>query len=69
MNDKIPLGGETAKLSESSWNEYINQYKVKEKICLGKDIILGQFDSVEDYKKFAISSLEDIRENKKNIKI
>jgi putative transposase len=68
LNDKIPLGGETAKLGKSSWNEYVNQDKVIEKICLGKYVILEQFDSVEDYKEFANSSLEDIRENKKEYK-
>lgn len=71
LNDKIQsniLGGETAKLEKSSWNEYVNQDKVSEKICFGKDIILDQLDSIEDYKKFADSSLEDIRENKKEYK-
>lgn len=69
LNDKIQtLGGETAKLGKSSWGEYINQNKISKKICFGKDIILEQFDSVEDYKKFADSSLEDIRDNKKEYK-
>lgn len=73
LNDKIKfssLGGETAKLGKSSWNEYINTNLLNknEQICLGKDIILEQFDSVEDYEKFAFSSLEDIRLNKENDK-
>jgi len=70
LNDLLGgvLGGETTKLGKSSWNEYINQEKVSEKICFGKGVILEQFDSVEDYKKFADSSLEDIRENKKEYK-
>jgi REP element-mobilizing transposase RayT len=72
LNDIISLfntlGGETAKLRKSSWDEYVNQNKVNEKICFGKDIILEQFNSIEDYKEFAYSSLEDIRENKKEYK-
>jgi putative transposase len=68
LNDKIPLGGETAKLSKSSWDEYIDSNKNSENICSGKDIVLEQYDSVEDYKQFASSSLEDIRENKKEYK-
>ena len=70
LNDKIPLGGLTAKLGKSSWNEYVNAdlCKPAEKICLGKDAVLEQFESIEDYKKFALSSLEDIRLNKENYK-
>jgi len=70
LNDKIPLGGLTAKLTKSSWNEYVNTdlCKPDEKICSGKDTVLGQFDSIEDYKKFALSSLEDIRLNKEKYK-
>jgi len=70
LNDKIPLGGLTAKLTKSSWGEYVNPdlYKPDEKICSGKDIVLKQFDSVEDYKKFALFSLEDIRAKKEKYK-
>ena len=69
LNDKInTFGGETAKLGRSSWDEYISPDKNNENICSGKDVILGQFDSVEDYKKFAHSSLEDIRKNKERYK-
>lgn len=70
LNDKIPLGGLTAKWTKSSWIEYVNPdlCKKNEKICSGKNIILEQFDSIEDYKKFALSSLEDIRANKEKYK-
>jgi len=70
LNDKIPLGGLTAKLTKSSWNEYVNvdSSKKHEQICFGKNIILEQFDSIEDYKKFALSSLEDVRLNKEKYK-
>ena len=69
LNDKInTFGGETAKLSKSSWDEYISPDKNNENICSGKDVILGQFNSITDYKKFAHSSLEDIRKNKERYK-
>ncbi len=70
LNDKIPLGGLTAKWGKSSWNEYVDVglCKADEKICLGKNKVLGQFKSVEDYKKFALSCLEDIRLNKEKYK-
>lgn len=70
LNDKIPLGGLTAKLTKSSWKEYvdIDSCKSNEKICLGKDIVLKQFDSIEDYKKFALDCLDDIRLNKEKYK-
>src|SRR3989344_3570213 len=49
LNDKIPLGGLTAKLGKSSWNEYvdIDLCKPADKICLGKDEVFKQFDSIE----------------------
>src|SRR3989344_6225002 len=69
LNDKInTFGGETAKLGRSSWDEYISPDKNNENICSGKDVILGQFNSITDYKKFAHSSLEDIRKNKERYK-
>ena len=72
LNDKISgeLGGLTAKLGKSSWIEYVNPDLCieKEKICLGKDIVLEQFNSIKDYKSFALSSLEDIKKNKEKYK-
>lgn len=70
LNDKQSLGDRTAKLGKSSWSEYVNVglCKTSEQICSGKDAILEQFDSVEDYKEFADSSLEDIRLNKEKYK-
>lgn len=68
LNDKIPLGGLTAKpgdLVRSSWGEYISENK--ENFC-NKDIILGQFKTIVDFKKFALSSLDDIRLNKEEYK-
>ena len=60
LNDRVhQLGGETPKLvkSRSSWGEYMDK-GVKE-IC-EKEIILGQFRNTDEYKEFALSSLESI---------
>ena|SRR3989344_8929925 len=56
------LGGETAKLCKSSWNEYVEDHE--ESFCTKKDIVLEQYNSKEEYKEFATSSLEDILERK-----
>ena len=48
--------------NRSSWEEYVNK-DAKYKSCK-KDIILGQFKDVGDYKKFAESSLEGIKERR-----
>lgn len=62
LNDQ-QLGSSTSKLHMSSWNEYTG--KGREEICLcKKNIILGQFKSVTEYEKFALSSLEDIKRRK-----
>ncbi|MBU1159735.1 transposase [Patescibacteria group bacterium] len=59
LNNKIhKLGGLTAK---SSWEEYTSEYN--DSFCK-KDIILGQFKDSSEYKQFAESSLESIRERK-----
>lgn len=60
LNDR-QLGSSTSKLSMSSWKEYIGENK--DTFC-EKDIILGQFESKEEYEKFALSSLEDIKKRK-----
>ena len=52
------LGGLTAKLSRSSWDEYLNNKK-SFSLC-AKDIILSQFKNSEEYRSFAESSLEEI---------
>ena len=71
LNDRVhQLGGSTAttvKLveSRSSWGEYTDT-KIKG-IC-EKEIILGQFKNVGEYKKFALSSLESILQRKEELK-
>jgi len=56
------FGGSATKLFKSSWDEYIGE-KNENDFC-EKDIILDQFGSAEDYKKFAEDSLKRIKENK-----
>ncbi|OGD31650.1 hypothetical protein A3C91_04325 [Candidatus Azambacteria bacterium RIFCSPHIGHO2_02_FULL_52_12] len=60
LNDKVhQLGSSTPK---SSWEEYI---EFREKNFCKKEIILDQFNSRDEYKKFAESSLVDMIERKK----
>ncbi|MBI5078128.1 MAG: transposase [Candidatus Yonathbacteria bacterium] len=62
LNDRVhQLGGLASKLveSRSSWGEYTEKSKTAEGIC-DKGIILGQFRNNAEYKKFALSSLDDI---------
>lgn len=62
LNDKVhQLGGLAAKLVMSSWKEYLRNDK--DGFC-EKEIIFGQFNSAEEYKKFAEDSLKSIREKK-----
>lgn len=68
LNDRVhQLGGETAKLKESlsSWKEYTDE-GVK-RIC-EKDIVLEQFGNIDEYKEFALSSLESIKQKKEELK-
>ena len=69
LNHKIKsLGDRTAKYGEtSSWNEYIAPQNVSNSFC-HKDIVLEQFRSHDEYKKFALASLEDIKANKEKYK-
>lgn len=49
--------GKPYKLSRSSWNEYLGE----ENDCICNiEIVLGQFKTREKYKKFSLSSLQDI---------
>lgn len=59
------LSGPTAKLSVSSWDEYIGNTTTA--LCK-KDIILEQFSDVEEFKEFAQNSLKDILERKERFK-
>jgi len=61
------LRSSTPKLSKSSWGEYIDNNQDKQdnqNAFCEKDIILGQFNNPLEYKKFAKSSLKDIKERK-----
>ncbi len=66
LNDHVHrLGGETAKLCKSSWDEYAK--KASGNFC-DKKIILEQFQNEREYKKFAESSLADILDKKQRDK-
>ena len=72
LNDRVhklgnQLGGETPKLvrSMSSWGEYTDK-RIKG-IC-EREIILGQFKNIKEYKKFALSSLETIVKRKEELR-
>ncbi len=58
LNYKVhKLRNETPKFVKSSWDEYMSS---SIKGFCNKDMILGQFNSVIEYKKFAESSLKGI---------
>ncbi len=67
LNDRVhKLGGETPKLVESmsSWKEYTDKRIIG--IC-EKEIILEQFKNSNEYKEFALSSLELIIKRKEEL--
>jgi len=66
LNDKVhKIRDEAHKFVKSSWDEYTSSNS-KEGFC-NKDIILGQFKHIDEYKKFAESSLEGILEKRKSL--
>lgn len=68
LNDRVhQLGGLASKLMGSSWGEYIDGGKKMGGIC-EKEIILGQFRDPAEYKKFALSSLDDTMERRMGLK-
>jgi len=68
LNDKQDsLGRLASKLSKSSWDEYLGKGDPCEYFC-EKNIILGQFPSIDDYEKFALGSLEGIKQRKQQEK-
>lgn len=66
LNFKVhQLGGSAAKLVKSSWEEYTTD-KVAQ-ICK-KKIVLDQFSTKNEYKKFALDALPDLIERKQRSK-
>ena len=64
LNDKVhQLGSEASKLVRSSWSEYVGKVKKEKGIC-NKDIVLGQFSSNNEYRKYAMESLKFTLENR-----
>lgn len=62
LNNKVhQLGSSTPKMMKSSWNEYMDNYTTQSsQYFCKKDIILGQFNTVDEYKIFAEEALEGI---------
>ncbi len=61
LNNRVhQLGNSTAKLMKSSWDEYLN----KKEFCK-TDVILDQFKTPDEYKKFAMDSLDFTLERRK----
>ena len=64
LNNRVhKISGETAEKVRSSWGEYMG--KLGKKIC-NKEIILGQFKFIKEYKNFTESSLVKILRLKKD---
>ncbi len=59
LNNKMNKKGA---LSKSSWKEYLGE---EPKSICNPDIVLKQFRNIEEYKEFALGSLQDILERKK----
>jgi len=57
------LRGSASKLCQSSWDEYLGSKSLRNRLCNTK-IILSQFETPEDYKKFAEEALTVIKEKK-----
>jgi putative transposase len=61
---------QVATVGYSSWKEYIeNSSAIEDTFCTHKNIILDQFQSPEDYKKYALSVLEEVKFNKERYKL
>ncbi|MBI1957521.1 MAG: transposase [Candidatus Niyogibacteria bacterium] len=66
LNDRVhQLGSDASKLVRSSWYEYQNENAVK--FCK-KDIVLEQFDNRKEHERFALESIENSIERKKQEK-
>lgn len=61
----LSFGSETSKLvkSRSSWEEYIKDNNAVPEICV-KENVLGQFQNILEYKRFAENSLSGIIERR-----
>ena len=71
LNDKVHQFGRptsklaTSKLVRTSWREYMGESKTN--FC-NKEIVLGQFGNCNEYKKFTLSSLKEIKKRKEELK-
>ena len=60
VNLNYEIHGLSSSTTKSSWNEYLGKVSG---IC-NKEIILSQFKRMGEYEKFALKSLETIKQNK-----
>lgn len=68
LNNRVhQLGGLTAKLARTSWDEYLKNKK-SFSFC-SKEMILGQFNSNKEYQEFACSSLKEILQRREEEEI
>ncbi len=63
-NNLDSLGSPTTKLSKSSLGEYLN--KTNESIC-DKEIVLGQYKNIQEYKKYTNLTWKDICKRKEDL--
>ncbi len=62
LNNRVhQFGNSVSKLMKSSWKEYIGE---SDGDFCDKDMILGQFENINEYKKFAEESLKEILERR-----
>lgn len=66
MNNRDELGSPTSKLSKSSLEEYVNSDN-SENIC-NTSIVLDQFKSKKEYKKYALETWKDTLKRKDDLK-
>jgi putative transposase len=69
VNLQEEFGDLVAKSGYSSWLEYMDEKLKNSGFCTHKNIVLDQFTSCEEYKRFAGDVLEEIRANKKHYKL
>lgn len=71
LNNQVhQLGSPTPKLMKSSWDEYVSDRKneTQKAVFCEKSIVLEQFNSISEYKNFALETLKVIQEGKREEK-
>ncbi|OGI27002.1 MAG: hypothetical protein A2359_04230 [Candidatus Moranbacteria bacterium RIFOXYB1_FULL_43_19] len=63
LNNRVHSLGSSTSMSMSSWREYTDNFSEKT-FCVGKRVILDDFENGEDYREFAEESLTAIKDKK-----